>query len=567
MFSRRARPSTALASLAFFVAASAGCGAPGGAARASEIDRRFDVLSAELSAELDRRDPSHARHLGRHAFDGKLQSFAPAAIASDRAFTEAALTSLSRIDARALSADRALDHAILVHELRLRAFGFDELDAPHKRPSFYEDLFDVSSYVERPYDKPEVRMARLVEHEERALAETHFVRENLVLPLPKTFATVGGKNLLGFADYLRKDVVGAFVGVGDAPLRARFEKANAALATEAERLGRWLRDEVAPAGDDSFALGATRFAKLLEVQEGWTGSLDALSTMAEENLAANRRAYEALAATVHDERPPIDHLIAEASTLSREAEGFVRSHHLLSVPAEVSLTVRESPPFERWNSAFLDMSGPFDPYQSAFYYISPPDPTWSKAEQEGYVPTRGVLLSTTVHEVWPGHFLQGLFQRRAPTDVQKSSWSYSFGEGWAHYAEQMMLDEGFFADDPRARLGQLADALLRNCRFVGAIALHARGASVASVAERFEKDCHQDVATAREQAERGTFDPGYFAYTFGKLQILALRETAQRRLGPRFSLQRFHDALLAHGAPPVELIRERVLADLERATR
>jgi uncharacterized protein (DUF885 family) len=217
----------------------------------------------------------------------------------------------------------------------------------------------------------------------------------------------------------------------------------------------------------------------------------------------------------------------------------------------------------RWNSAFLNGPGPFDkPGLVAYYYITLPDPTWPAKEQEEYIMTYSNLLSTSVHEVYPGHFVQGLWQKRAPTFAQKALESYSYVEGWAHYAEQMMVDEGFGDEDPQNRYGQLMDALLRNCRFVASIGIHTEGMTLAEAEERFVRDCHQDRATARQQAVRGTFDPGYFAYTLGKIQILALRDEAKRRLGARFDMKKFHDALLAHGAPQVPLIRERVLREI-----
>jgi uncharacterized protein (DUF885 family) len=141
-------------------------------------------------------------------------------------------------------------------------------------------------------------------------------------------------------------------------------------------------------------------------------------------------------------------------------------------------------------------------------------------------------------------------------------YSYSFVEGWAHYGEQLMIEAGFEAHDPETLLGQLRDALARNCRYVVSIGVHAEGMTMVEAERRFVEDCHQDGATARQNARRATFDPGYFAYTLGKLQILSLREEAQRRLGKAFSLGRFHDELLSHGAPPISLIRERVLGDL-----
>jgi uncharacterized protein (DUF885 family) len=229
--------------------------------------------------------------------------------------------------------------------------------------------------------------------------------------------------------------------------------------------------------------------------------------------------------------------------------------------------VKESPPYQRWNSAFLDPPGPFEKARNAFYYITLPDPSWPAKEQVEYVPTRGILLSTTIHEVYPGHFLQGQWVLRAPTRVQKIFSSYSFVEGWAHYGEQLMIEEGFGKADPQNRLGQLSDALLRDCRFVVSIGVHTEGMTLEAAEKRFMDECFQDKATARQQAVRATFDPGYFAYTLGKLEILALRDEAKKKLGAKFDLMRFHDELLAHGSPAVPLIRDRVLSDLEKAAR
>jgi uncharacterized protein (DUF885 family) len=217
----------------------------------------------------------------------------------------------------------------------------------------------------------------------------------------------------------------------------------------------------------------------------------------------------------------------------------------------------------QWNSAFLDGPGPFDrPDLAAYYYITLPNPSWPQQEQDDYVMSHGTLLATSVHEVFPGHFLHGQWIRRAPTRAQQMLGSYSFVEGWAHYTEQLMVEEGFGGDTPEVRLGQLGDALLRNCRFVASIGLHTKGMTLAQAEDRFVNDCFQDRATAKQQALRGTFDPGYFAYTLGKLQILKLREEVKAALGANYDARKFHDALLSHGAPPVPLLRSRVKRSL-----
>jgi uncharacterized protein (DUF885 family) len=337
------------------------------------------------------------------------------------------------------------------------------------------------------------------------------------------------------------------------------------LAAAAEKLATTLQDVELPKADQSHVLGRTRYEHLLIAQEALTTPIEQLEQMAEADLQRNEAAYNQLATRLAPSRPLASELIGEARKVLDASLAFVNSHHIASVPSAPHVSVKETPPFMRWNSAFLNAGGPLDPPDlQAYYYITLPDRAWSAKEQAEYVMPRGDIVATTVHEVFPGHYLQGLWQRSAPTFTQKVFGSYSFTEGWAHYVEQMMVDEGFASDLPEARLGQLSDALLRDCRFVVSIGIHVHGMSLEAAQRRFVQDCKQDAANARQQALRGTFDPGYFAYTLGKLQILALRAEAQQQLGARFDLGRFHDALLAHGAPQVPLIHDRVLATLGR---
>jgi uncharacterized protein (DUF885 family) len=282
--------------------------------------------------------------------------------------------------------------------------------------------------------------------------------------------------------------------------------------------------------------------------------------MAEANLRENQKAFDQFATRAKWTYPK--DLLGAATSLVAESRQFVIDHHIATLATPDTAEVRESPPYMRWNAAFLNPSGPFDTVRRAFYYISPPDPSWSKEQQASYVPANGVLLSTTIHEVYPGHFLQGRWLEKAPTRTQKIVGAYSFIEGWAHYIEQMMIEEGYHQSDAEGHMGELHDALLRNCRFLVSIGLHTEGMSLEKAEAMFRDQCHQDEVTAHEQAVRGTFDPGYFAYTFGKIEILALRDEAKEKLGAKFSLQRFHDALLSHGSPPVPFIHDRVLQEL-----
>jgi uncharacterized protein (DUF885 family) len=333
------------------------------------------------------------------------------------------------------------------------------------------------------------------------------------------------------------------------------------LAKEARALATWLKKDALPKADESHVLGKERYQKLLFAQEGLRTPLAELSAMAEADLARNKTAYGALPQVAKRPRPTAKELLGTATKMMEDARTFVAEKKLVSFADDERAVVKETPPYMRWNSAFLDGPGVFESASGGFYYITLPEAAWSAKEQREYVPLEGSLLSTTVHEVYPGHFLQGRWERKAPTRAQKMLGSYSFVEGWAHYVEQMMVEEGF-APTVETRYGQLEDALLRSCRFVVSIGIHTGGMKADEAARRFREDCHQDAATARQQAARGAFDPGYFAYTLGKLQILALREDVKKKLGPAFSLRAFHDALLAHGSPPVPLLTPRVKRDL-----
>jgi uncharacterized protein (DUF885 family) len=525
---------------------------------------RFAELSERILDAWLADNPALGRQLGLHAYDGRLADYSAQAIEARVARLRATKAELATVDSAQLGPDGALDLAILRNQVELALFQYVALREWQTRPMFYDELFSVDAYVNRAYAPIELRAERLVAHEEAALVALPNVLRNLKSPMSKPVVETSARIFAGYAEYLRGDVVKLFGQVGSEELRRRFTKANTALAAAADELARHLRDVELPRADDSHVLGRARFQELLRAQEGLTLPLSELKRMGEDDLAKNKQAYEALRPRVHATRPRAAELREEAAKLVAQSRAFIVDQHLVTIPTSDEVGVKETPPYMRWNAAFLDPPGPFETSKEAFYYITEPDPAWPLHEQEAYVMTRGILLSTTVHEVYPGHFLQGQWERRAPTRTQKTFGSYSFIEGWAHYAEELIVSEGFGASDPQNRLGQLSDALLRNVRLLVALGIHTEGMSIEQAERRFRDDAFQDDATAREQAARGAFDPGYFAYTLGKLQILELRTEARARLGQKFDLQRFHDALLSHGSPPVPLIRERVLSDLAR---
>ena len=223
--------------------------------------------------------------------------------------------------------------------------------------------------------------------------------------------------------------------------------------------------------------------------------------------------------------------------------------------------VEEAPPYMRQNSAYIDIPGPYEKGLPSTYYISPPDPSWSKEDQLAYIPGEKDLLFTSIHEVWPGHFTQFLHANRSKNEVNRVFVGYAFAEGWAHYTEEMMCEVGVCKGDPGRKIGQLLNALLRNARYLSAIGLHARGMTVEESEKMFREQAHQDAGNARQQAARGTYDPAYLNYTMGKLMILKLREDWTKTRGGRDAWKAFHDEFLSYGGPPVPLVREAMLGE------
>jgi uncharacterized protein (DUF885 family) len=560
---------TPLAALVSLLALATACGGPPSAAVApaasspAAAPTGSEAPTEALGRRLLALQPAYGRAAGLHEYDGRVADVSAAGIEGRIATLRQLKAELDTLEAAGGSADDALDRRMLGQMIAQDLFDLTEVESWRTRPAYYSELFSVEEYIVRDYAPKEQRARAMLEHLTRSHAQVEHVLRNLRSPLSEPVVRTAIDIFKGFGQYLRGDVQAFLDGVADAALASDAKRAAKAVGDEADRIALQLERVELPKADQSHVLGRQRYEHLLLAQEALTTPIEDLERLAEQDLQRNEAAYDALAKSVHKTRPEAGALLEEARRVVLGAQGFIVDRRLVTLPVEPHVQVKESPPYMRWNSAFLNAGGAFDaPDLAAYYYVTLPDPTWPAKEQAEYVMSRGEIVSTSVHEVFPGHYLQALWQRNAPTFVQKVTGSYSFVEGWAHYVEQMMIDEGFESVLPEARLGQLSDALLRDCRFVASIAIHVRGTPLEEVKRRFREDCKQDDATARQQAVRGTFDPGYFAYTLGKLQILALREEARQKLGANFDLRRFHDALLAHGAPPIPLLHDRVLADL-----
>lgn len=503
-------------------------------------------------------DPTLDSAQGKKPFEQRVGDYDADAIIARWARVEQAREDLAAVDESSLAPDDALDLAIMRSQADLFLFNGVELESWRKQPLFYEELFFILDDLDRANLAFDEDPGRLLERAKEALGQTPNVLKNLRGPMSKHVLAHAIEVYRGHARELEHFRAMNLPWVQNPTLKADLDEATAQLAAEAENIADHLEKVELPRGDDSHVLGRRRYERLLELESGLHVSLDELTKLAEDNLALNRRAFTHLAKTATFTRPKTNELLFGAAVkIVDDARKLVVDRDLVTILTDRIPSVQIAP---RYITGGAALSG-------STYMLKLPDPAWTPARQETYRMPFGVLLSTTVHEVFPGHFLQAEWEKRAPTRAQRTLLWSSFEEGWAHYGEQLMIEEGLGAGDPQNKLGQLSDALLRNCRAVVSIGVHTRGMTLQQAEKRFVRDCHQDEVIAQEEAERAALDPAYFNYTLGKLLILELRDEAKQRLGSKFTLKGFHDALLAHGAPPVPFIRERVLKDLEGAAR
>jgi hypothetical protein len=519
-------------------------------------------------------NPDFAIYQGRHEFDGQLPDWSPSGLKLAADQRTQAIEAAKALDADALSDSDKYERTYLIHVLQGELFWLTEADWPHRNPDFYVGALDPNVYIARPYADAETRMKAFIKYAKAVPAAAAQIEANLELPLPETYLKYGQAGFSGFADYYSGDAKAAFAEVKDEALQAEFDAAAADAAVAMQHLSDHIGS--VPATPDGFALGAEKFSDMVRLTEAVDIPLADLKAIGEADLKRNQAALaEACSAYAPDlslgdcmikmgaNKPEVGP-VEEAREQLPELRAFLVDNDIVSIPGTEQAQVEESPPYNRQNSAYIDIPGPYETGLPSVYYISPPDPAWDEETRNAYVPGKEDLLFTSVHEVWPGHFLNFLHSNRADSVLGKLFVGYAFAEGWAHYSEEMMYDAGLHDGDPETHIGQLSNALLRDCRYLSAIGLHAEGMTVEESYDLFRNECYQDAGNATQQAARGTYDPAYLNYTMGKLMIRKLRNdwTAKHFPDdPRSGWKAFHDEFLSYGGPPIPLVRQQMMEE------
>jgi uncharacterized protein (DUF885 family) len=520
-------------------------------------------------------DPSTAVYQGRHEFDGQLPDWSEAGLKAQASFLKKAIADAQRIDSGTLSKPQQFEREYLVKVAEGRLFWLEDADEPHHNVTYYiENGLDPNVYIARPYADAKTRMKAFIKYANNVPKAATHIKANIKSPMPLSFVDYAIPGFKGLADYYTSDAKTAFASVKDPALQAEFDKAAMTAKTAMMGLSTWLEGQRKTA-TQGFPLGKDKFARMLMATEGVDTSVADLRKMGYADLLRNQTALKAACAQFAkgdtmqacmakmNASKPRGGPVAEARAQLPGLRTFLVDNDIVSIPGTENALVEESPPYNRQNSAYIDIPGPYEKGLPSVYYISPPDPTWTAEEQASYIPGKKDLMFTSVHEVWPGHFLNFLHANRSKSIFGRVFVGYAFAEGWAHYTEEMMWEAGLNKGDAETHIGQLSNALLRNCRLISAIDLHTGGMTQEQSKQLFMDECYQDEGNAKQQSARGTYDPAYLNYTMGKLMIRKLRDDWTK--GDRTKWKAFHDAFLSYGGPPIPMVRAAMMGGEAKA--
>ena len=559
------------------------------AAETSPSDAAFDKLALDFIGGYLAARPLQGVALGLHQYDGKIGDFSRLAIDAEVERLQRFQDQLGKLDANKLSKGADIDRRIILAAIAGELFQIQDMGIFEKNPMTYARALDVNIYVKRDFKPIEDRMRDIVTIEDQAANIMTAGKTNLAAVLPKPYVELGIQIANGSADFLEKDLVAALKGVNDEPLVAAFQDSNKEAVAALRDFAAWLTKEKLPKATADFAIGPEKYQRMLAGSELVDLAPDKLLAIGWQRLKEEQAAFAAAAKIIDPKKQPIDvfkeiqnehptagELVVDVAKDLDQIRQYVIDHHLVAIPSEVRATVQATPQFDRATTfASMDTPGPFETKATqAYYYVTPVEDHWTEKQKNEWLTSLNHYTTdvVSIHEAYPGHYTQFLHLNASPaTKVEKIFGSYAFVEGWAHYTEKMMLDEGFgSAPSPtpeqkvraaKYRMAQADEALLRLCRLCVSIKMHTQGMSVADGAKFIHENCYYEEKPSFSEAMRGTFDPGYLNYTLGKLEILKLREDYKVQEGADFSLEKFHNEMLSHGMPPIRLLREIMLKD------
>ena len=578
-------PSSRLLAAVFAVAAIAA--PPVGHAAAPTGRDVLYALERQHYADVWKLDPVAATDVGVHTYDGDLGSYGAADYATRIENDKATLRGLAAFSNTGWPLDDLADKIILQNALKRELWNMETRRRWSTDPRIYSGIASDGIYgiMERDYAPLAQRLQYVISRENQIPRVLSQGQANIVpANVDPTTAQIALLDTAGAIDFFETDVPLAFAGVHDPALQSQFLASNAAAVAALKNYEQYIKTSVVPNAHGSYAIGATAYQYLEDLQNATHVPLTRLESVGEAALKHDKAFFirtaaaidpksspEAVFLAMSKDHPSGDQLIPAAQTELNDLVAFIRARGIIDLPDAPVAKVIATPKFEAQLSfASMDSPGPLETQATeAYYRVTPVDPTWTAKQTEEHLAffNRYSLALVSLHEAYPGHYTNYLFNKRSNLSlVRKLNWNVAFGEGWAHYDEQMMVDEGLGNGDPRYRLAQLALALQRECRFLVGIREHTAGMTVDQATQFFMDNAFMGREPSHREALRGTQDPLYGYYTLGKLMLLKLRADDRAKLGARFSLRRFHDQVLSHGDPPIYFLRKMILGPNDKGS-
>jgi uncharacterized protein (DUF885 family) len=552
--------------------------APARADAPSAADSAFKAQVAQFVQVELRLYPERATRLGDHRYDDRVDDQSARGVDEVIRHAKKWLASFGDDDAKHLSPANEADREWLMAHIDDELLWTEQVRSYERDPEMYLPTSSINALIKREFAPPDARMRSVTARETAALKNLDAARQNLnPARTPKVAIDIVLQQTPATIAFFKDDVPLAFAKVGDGPDKQAFAKANSNLIAAIEDYTKWLKDDLMPKAAGDYAIGADAYRRMLNDADMVDIPLAQLEQVGVTELSRLQDEFKKTAAEIDQKHSPSEvmesltrdhpdtaHVLPTVAAGLASIRAYVVEHHIATVPSDVLPMVQETPPYARATTfASMDSPGPFERTSEAFYYVTLPDPSWPDAKKNQLLAFYSApsISDTSVHEVFPGHYVQFLNNRHNPDVVRLIYGSGADIEGWALYCEQMMLDEGLHDHDPKYRLAQLQMALLRACRYLVGIRMHTQGMTVDQAAKFFVDNAYQTPHNAMVEALRGTGDPGYLRYQLGKLMILKLREDVRKQQGASFNLGKFHDAFLKQGAIPIKLIRRAMLGN------
>ena len=523
--------------------------------------------------------PTSGTAEGFHQYDTMLEDYSQKSREAEIAFLETERQKFSALPTGPMNPDQRADVQMLIGSMNGRLLELQQIRGWQRNPNTYSSgpTRTVFILMSRNFAPPEERLKLVIAREQKMPANFAVAKSNL-RDVPKIYTQIALEQLPGIIRFFQNDVPAAFKSVTDQKLLADFKASNDKVIFELERYQDFVKNDLLPISNGDYRIGPELYRKKLLYDEMVDIPLDRLLQIGYDDLHKNQAEFKRVAAQIdasktpeqvlaeiEQDHPQPDQLLQAFRDTFNGLVEFIQQKHIITLPSDVRPIVEETPPFARaLSTASMDTPGPYETKATeAYFNVTLPDASWPPAKTKSWMEgfSRPVIISIADHEAYPGHYTQFLWVKQAPSKIRKLIGCGSNAEGWAHYDEQMMLDEGYGNGDLKLRLGQIQDALLRDARYIAGIQMHTGKMTMEEATQFFIKEGHQPQTVAEREAKRGTSDPTFLVYTLGKLEILKLRADYKQKMGDKFSLEQFHNEFIQQGYPPIKIIREKMLGN------